>query len=64
MGQTMDLLLTKERDEQAAKRFLTKVIRRHGVPEKIPIDGRAAHAAAVTSYNAEPGTAVAIRKVK
>jgi putative transposase len=38
-GQTIDFLLTEERDEQAAKRFLTKVIRRHGVPEKITIEG-------------------------
>ena len=40
-GQTMDFLLTEQRDEQAAKRFLTKAIRRHGVPEKITIDGSA-----------------------
>jgi putative transposase len=39
MGQTIDFLLTEERDEQAAKRFLTKAIRRHGVPEKITIAG-------------------------
>src|SRR5947208_2526677 len=44
-GQTIDFLLTKERDEQAAKRFLTKAIRRHGVPEKITIDGSAANEA-------------------
>jgi hypothetical protein len=31
-------LLTEQRDEQAATRFLTKAIRRHGVPEKITID--------------------------
>jgi transposase-like protein len=36
-GQTIDFLLTEQRDEQAAKRFLTKAIRRHGVPEKITI---------------------------
>jgi transposase-like protein len=34
-GQTIDFLLTEHRDERAAKRFLTKAIRRHGVPEKI-----------------------------
>src|SRR3954447_16523031 len=28
-GQTIDFLLTEQRDEQAAKRFLTKAIRRH-----------------------------------
>jgi putative transposase len=63
-GQTIDFLLTKERDEQAAQRFLTKAIRRHGVPEKITIDGSAANEAALQSYNEEHGTAVAIRKSK
>lgn len=43
--------LTKERDEQAAKWFLTKVIHRHSVPEKITIDGSAANEAAIKSYN-------------
>ena len=63
-GQTIDFLLTKERDEQAAKRFLTKAIRRHGVPEKITIDGSAANEAAIKSYNEEHGTAIEIRKIK
>ena len=63
-GQTIDFLLTEERDEEAAKRFLTKAIRRHGVPEKITIDGSAANAAAIKSYNEEHGTAIEIRKVK
>ena len=63
-GQTIDFLLTEDRDEQAAKRFLTKAIRRHGVPEKITIDGSAANEAAIKSYNAEHSTAIAIRKVK
>jgi putative transposase len=56
--------LTEQRDEQAAKRFLTKAIRRHGVPEKITIDGSAANEAAIKSYNAEHGTAIIIRRVK
>ena len=63
-GQTIDFLLTAQRDEEAAKRFLTKAIRRHGVPEKITIDGSAANEAAIKSYNEEHGTALAIRKVK
>ena len=63
-GQTIDFLLTEARDEEAAKRFLTKAIRRHGVPEKSTIDGSAANEAAIKSYNAEHGTAIAIRKVK
>jgi putative transposase len=63
-GQTIDFLLTEERDEQAAKRFLTKAIHRHGVPEKITIDGSAANEAAIKSYNTEHGTAIEIRKIK
>ncbi len=63
-GQTIDFLLTEQRDEQAAKRFLTKAIRRHGVPEKITIDGSAANEAAIKSYNKDHGTAIAIRKIK
>jgi len=63
-GQTIDFLLTEQRDEQAAKRFLVKAIRRHGVPEKITIDGSAANKAAITSYNEEHGTAIEIRQIK
>jgi putative transposase len=63
-GQTIDFLLTEHRDEQAAKRSLTKAIRRHGVPEKITIDGSAANEAAIKSYNAEHGTTIEIRQIK
>ena len=63
-GHTIDFLLTEHRDEQAAKRFLTKAIRRHGVPETIPIDGRAANAAAIKRSNAAHGPTIAIRKSK
>jgi transposase-like protein len=64
-GKTIDFLLTKERDERAAKKFLTKAIRRHGgAPEMITIDGSAANEAAIKSYNAEHGTAITLRKIK
>ena len=63
-GQTIDFLLTEQRDEPAAKRFLTQAIRRHGVPETITIDGSEANAAAIRSYNEEHGTAIRIRQVK
>jgi putative transposase len=63
-GQTIDFLLTKHRDERAAKRFLTKAIRRHGIPEKITIDGSAANEAAIKNYNEEHGTTIVIRQVK
>jgi putative transposase len=57
-------LVTEQRDEQAAKRFLTKAIRRHGVPEKRTINGRAAHKAAIESDNAEHGIASTMRTIK
>ena len=63
-GQTIDFLLTAHRDEPAATRFLTKAICRHGVPEKITIDGSEAHAAAIRTYNQEHGTTITMRQVK
>jgi putative transposase len=63
-GQTIDFLLTEQRDEQAALRFLTKAIPRHGIPETITIDGSEANAAAIRRYNADQGTAIIIRQVK
>ena len=39
-GQTIDFLLTEQRDQEAALRFLQKAILRNGVPEKITISGR------------------------
>jgi transposase-like protein len=64
MGQTIDFLFTEQRDERAAKRFLTKAIRRHGVPAKITIDGSEANEAAIKRYNQEHGTSIEIRQVK
>jgi putative transposase len=63
-GQTIDFLLTEHRDTEAALRFLKKAIRRNGVPETITIDGSDANEAAIKRYNAEHGTAIAIRQVK
>ena len=58
----MDVRRTAARDARAATRFLTKAIRRHGVPEQRTIDGSAAHEAAITSDNAAHDTAIVIRK--
>lgn len=63
-GHTIDFLLTEQRDQEAALRFLKKAIRRHGVPEKITIDGSAANEAAIKSYNEEHSTTIEIRKIK
>jgi putative transposase len=50
-------------DERAAMRFLNKAIRRHGVPEKITIDGSEANAAAIKRYNKEHGTSIEICQI-
>src|SRR5918912_2515933 len=63
-GQTIDFLLTEQRDTEAALKFLKKAIRRNGLPETITIDGSDANEAAIKRYNAEHGTAIAIRQVK
>jgi len=63
-GQTIDFLLTEQRDERAAKRFLTKAIHRHGVPETITIDGSEANTTAIKGYNKEHGTSIEILQIK
>jgi transposase-like protein len=63
-GQTIDFLLTEHRDKEAALRFLKQALRRHGVPEKMTIDGSDANEAAIKSYNEAHGTNIIIRQVK
>jgi putative transposase len=64
IGQAIAFLLTEQRDEEAAKRFLTKSIRRHGVPVTITIDGSEANASAIRSYNEAHATTITSRQVK
>jgi putative transposase len=63
-GQPIDFLLTEHRDTEAALRFLTQAIRRHGVPETITIDRSEANEAAIKRDNEEQGTTIHIRQVK
>ena len=63
-GQTIDFLLTEHRDQEAALRFLTQAIHRHGVPATITIDGSEANKAAITRYNEAHGTHIIIRQLK
>jgi transposase-like protein len=63
-GQTIDFLLTSRRDQQAAKCFLQKAIRSHGVPEKITIDRSGANKAAIKSYNAEQEKGIELCQAK
>ena len=52
-GQTVDFLLSKNRDQAAAVRFFKKAIGNHGVPEKIKLDGSQASHQAVAELKAE-----------
>jgi len=63
-GQTRDFLLTEHRDKEAALRLLKKARRRHGVPEKITIDGSDTNEAAIKSYHEAHGTNIIIRQGK
>jgi putative transposase len=63
-GKITDFLLTKNRDEKAALRFLKKSIQRNSLPETSAIDGSEAKASAIKSYNEEHGTNIGIRQVK
>jgi putative transposase len=63
-GQTVDFLLTPQRDREAAEAFLRKAIRQQGLPEKITIDRSGANTAAIKRYNKTHKTAVIIRHSK
>lgn len=57
-GDTIDFLLSAQRDEVAARRFLEQAIALHGEPHKITIDQSGANTAAIENYNAEHHTDV------
>jgi putative transposase len=63
-GQTVDFLLTPQRDREAAEAFLRQAIRQQGLPEKITLDRSGANTAALTRYNKTHKTAVIIRHSK
>ena len=63
-GQTIDFLLTPNRDRDAAEVFLRKAIRTHGLPEKITIDQSGSNTAAIQHYNKLHKTDIVIRQSK
>src|SRR5262245_30073034 len=63
-GQTIDFLLTPQREKAAAAAFLPKASRAHGLPEKITIDQSGSNTAAITPYNRTHRTAIVIRQCK
>jgi putative transposase len=50
-GNTIDFMLSKKRDEVAAKAFFRKAIRSNGLPEKITIDKSGANKAGIDAIN-------------
>ena len=50
-GNTIDFMLSKNRDEAAAKAFFIKAIRPSGIPEKITIDKSGANKAGIEAIN-------------
>ncbi|WP_423063547.1 IS6 family transposase [Candidiatus Paracoxiella cheracis] len=50
-GNTIDFLLSKQRDKQAAKRFFKKAIGTHGLPKKVTIDKSGSNKSALKSIN-------------
>ena len=63
-GQTIDFLLTPNRDRDAAEAFLRKAIRSQGLPEKITIDQSGSNTAAIKHYNKIHKTTIVIRHSK
>jgi transposase-like protein len=63
-GQTVDFLLTPQRDRAAAEAFLHKAIRTQGLPEKITIDQSGSNTAAITCYNRIHRTVIVLRQSK
>jgi putative transposase len=52
-GNTIDFLLTKNRNKKSARKFFQKAIKSSGIPEKITIDKSGANKAGIGSINNE-----------
>ena len=63
-GDTVDFLLTAKRDKAAARRYLERAIKLHGLPEKITIDKSGANTAAIRSINADACLDIELRQSK
>ena len=63
-GQTIEFLLTPNRDRDAAEAFLHKAIRTQRLPEKITIDKSGSNTAAIQHYNKTHKAAIVIRHSK
>lgn len=50
-GNTLDFMLSETRDEEAATRFLARIIRNNGWPDRVVIDRSGANAAGLENMN-------------
>jgi len=50
-GDTIDFMLSKKRDKQAAFSFFCKAIGQHGLPEKVTMDKSGANKAGIDKMN-------------
>ena len=62
LGQTVDFLLTAQRDVAAARRFFERAIDLHDVPEKISMDKSGVNTAAVRGLVADGGVDIELRQ--
>lgn len=51
LGKTIDFMLSKKRDKQAAFRFFQKAMGQHGFPEKVTMDKSGANKAGIEAMN-------------
>jgi putative transposase len=63
-GQTIDFLLTKQRQRMIAQSFLMKAIGNNGTPELINIDKSGSNKSAIKVYNKRSFTDIEIRQCK
>jgi putative transposase len=63
-GQTVDFLLTPQRNRAAAVAFLPRAIRAHGLPETITVDQSGSNTVAIPHYTKTHKTAIEIRQSK
>lgn len=63
-GQTVDFMLTAQRDVAAARRFFERAFELNGVPASITIDKSGANTAAVRGLIADSGVPIELRQSK
>ncbi len=61
-GQTLDFLLTAQRDQKAARRFFKKAVQQHGLPTQVTIDKSRANTAALKALIEETEATIEIRQ--